>query len=475
MTEHFEMDHIVEVNADVSAEGEQSRRRTGISTIGARFLNSETHSHHKPMTQTVIEKALRVRILTGFSAIILLTLLIAAWSYYHISLLGASAEHLFIANYRSIQYANAMEQSIERQREAGDHSSGQLERNRFAGNIALEYKNITEDGELALTHAIDSCYDRFLSATDGPARNAEAEILIDKIDALAKLNEHAMFARSEAVKQDATFAKLSTLGITGLLVGIAILLAVAVSRRSLAEFRELDRAKSNFVATAAHELKNPLSSIKTTTGLLLDGIGGPVSTVQSDLLGNVRTESERLLTLVRELLDLARLETGTLKLNLQPIDVYSLIESATVPVLMQAERAGVDIDILVAQQTPEISVDPNKIGWAITNLLLNAIRYSPRDSQVLVTASPIDNEVWIAVTDMGAGLSQQDTERIFEKFVQVADSAMGGGVGSGLGLSIAREVVMAHKGRIWADSTPGKGATFTIAIPINNLTQPKQA
>ncbi len=453
--------------------------RAGISAQLPRFLNANTPSEalaqHQSMAPTVLEKTLRVRIVTGFSAIIILTLVISGWSYYHISTLGSAAEHLFIANYRSIQYARSMEQAVELQELTGSTDVGQKHDLNFKNNLALEFRNITEPGEQELAKRIESRYSVWVKDRSvNPAHANSSQLLVD-IEGLLTLNERAMFARSETVKHEATFAKLSTLSITGVLVSIAILLAIAVSRRSLAEFQELDRAKSNFVATAAHELKNPLSSIKTTTGLLLDGIGGPLSSVQSDLLTNVRTESERLLTLVRELLDLARLETGTLTLNLQPIDVYSLIENATVPVLMDANRAGVDIDIHVAQSTPEISVDLNKIGWAITNLLLNAIRYSPRNAQVLVTASPIDNEVWIAVTDKGAGLSANDTDRIFEKFVQVADSANGEGVGSGLGLSIAREVVLAHNGRIWADSTPGKGATFTIAIPLTSTTNNRNA
>jgi signal transduction histidine kinase len=443
---------------------------SGITVQSSRFLNSNELEPRKKnsMTQSVIEKALRVRILTGFSAIILLTLLIAAWSYFHISQLGDATEHLYISNYRSIQYAHAMEQAVARESSTEPLSSSVADQEQiFRDNLKLEYQNITEPGELELARSIEVAYAEFHRANDQTLRLGLSDGVTAQVEKLLKLNERAMFAHSESVKKDATFAKLSTLGITTLLVSIAIFLAVAVSRRSLTEFRELDRAKSNFVATAAHELKNPLSSIKTTTGILLDGLGGPLSQSQSDLLSNVHAESERLLTLVRELLDLARLETGTLKLEPRPIEVYALIENATVPVLMQASRSGVTIDIHVANGTPEIEVDPNKIGWAITNLALNAIRYSPLDGQVMITASSIDNEVWIAVSDKGVGLSAKDAERIFEKFVQVDDSAMGSGVGSGLGLSIAREVVVAHNGRIWADSTPGKGATFTIALPIN--------
>jgi two-component system, NtrC family, sensor histidine kinase KinB len=251
-----------------------------------------------------------------------------------------------------------------------------------------------------------------------------------------------------------------------LLVGAAIFLAIAVSRRSLAEFQELDRAKSNFVATAAHELKNPLSTIKLTSGLLADGMVGSLNPKQAELAVTIRKESDRMLTLVRELLDLAKLETGTLQLNLHPTNVETLIESAILPVSLRAEEAGITIDVMVMKDVPNVNIDANKMAWAITNLLSNAIRYSPRGESIMVECRMIENEIWTSVTDRGKGIAETDLARIFDKFVQVEESAMGLGSGTGLGLAIAREIALAHGGRIWAASTLGEGSTLTIALPI---------
>jgi signal transduction histidine kinase len=426
------------------------------------------------------ERGLRVTMLTGFGIVIALTLLIAGWSYYHITTLGSAAENLFTANYRSIQYVRVMDGVmhdvvLDARSNALNEQTWKQKDAQFLRALTLERNNITESGEretvvhLASNYAeLQSAVVAYLVAASQPAAeviHSKATIVFESTAKLISINENAMFVRADAAKEKAAFARYSTLLITLVLVVMAILLALAVSRRSLAEFRELDRAKSNFVATAAHELKNPLSSIKTTTGMLLGGLAGPLKTRQADLLTNVRTESDRLLTLVHELLDLARLETGTLELRTQQIDTHTLIESAALPVMLQAERAGATLDFRVAPGTPDVLVDANKISWAITNLLLNAIRFSPRDSSIIVSASEIENEVWISVADTGKGIAEKDLSRIFEKFVQVEDAAMGGGVGSGLGLSIAREIVLAHRGRIWASSTPGEGTTFTIALP----------
>jgi signal transduction histidine kinase len=413
------------------------------------------------MANRIIERGLRMRILTGFSLVIFLTLVIAGWSYYHISTLGTAAEHLFIENYRTISYMHRMELAIADIQIRGFESIP-TEDAIVRKNLALEYVNITEPGELEGTRTIDRDYQAFLKAPS----NGLAEKVRQDCETVLRINEQAMFAHSEAFRAQGDFARTSTIGITILLVGAAIFLAIAVSRRSLAEFQELDRAKRNFVATAAHELKNPLSAIKMTSGLLADGIAGPLNPKQSELSVTIRNESERLLALVRELLDLAKLETGTLQLHLNTTNVETLMESAILPVSLRAEEADVMIDVMVMRDVPEVSVDANKMAWAITNLLSNAIRYSPRGAQVTADARIIEHEIWISVTDHGKGIAESDLVRIFDKFVQVEEGRMGFGSGTGLGLSIAREIVTAHGGRIWAASTLGTGATLTIAIPV---------
>jgi signal transduction histidine kinase len=453
-------------NSQVSRIPETTSKLTFSGNFG------EIPKHH--MANRLTERGLRVRILTGFTLVILLTLLIAGWSYYHISTLGSAAEHLFIENYRSIQYSHGMESALTQMDDAAMHpelaNDGRSADAIFRHQLSLEFSNITEPGESDAAKKIERDYEAYRKSSGNSQSRALSEQVRADCEAILGLNEHAMFARSEAVQQQADFARYSTIGITFLLVGVSIFLAVAVSRRSLAEFHELDRAKSNFVATAAHELKNPLSAIKTSSALLADGIAGTLTTKQGEMVNTINREAGRLLGLVRELLDLAKLETGTLALNRVPIDVETLLESAAMTVEMRAQEKGVIIDIGVMKDLPKVTIDPNKMSWAVSNLLSNAVRYSPRDGAITASASAIEGEVWISVTDRGKGIAESDLVRIFDKFVQVEESSMGVGTGSGLGLAIAREIVEAHGGRIWATSTISEGSTFTIALPLNRKT-----
>lgn len=443
---------------------------TAPSMAAALELRNFGETRRRPMANRIIERGLRIRILTGFSIVILLTVMIAGWSIYHISTLSASSEHIFIENYRTISYMHKLELALDDMELRGA--------NTFATNnvivrknLGLEFENITEPGELDAAREIERDYNRYLAQPS----EALAETVRTDCETVLSMNENAMFAHSEAFTAEGEFARNSTIVISVLLLGAAIFLAIAVSKRSLAEFQELDRAKSNFVATAAHELKNPLAAIKTTSALLKDGIGGTLTDKQREMAASIHTESNRLLNLVRELLDLAKLEAGTLELRRASVDAETLIESAILPVALRAEERGIAVDIAVAHGVPEIEVDPNKIAWAITNLLSNAIRYSKRGSAVDVKASVIEGatstaprEVWISVTDHGKGIAEKDLERIFEKFVQIEESSMGTGSGTGLGVAIAREIVLAHGGRIWATSSVGQGSTFTIALPTNS-------
>jgi signal transduction histidine kinase len=397
--------------------------------------------------------------------------------------LGNTSENLFMANYRSIQYVHSMEGTLDSYKNMlisgiPDQAEIASQDKRFRNNLDLEFHNITEVGESEMAHTVGKSYSILYGKLNAWITNPpeissslkesilpDLETVKSQCEALLLLNEKAMFTRTDAAKSDAEFARTSSLIIICLLIGASIILALGVSRRSLAEFRQIDRAKSNFVSTAAHELKNPLSSIKTSAGLLIDKIPGEINPKQQSLLSNIKQESERLLGTVKDLLDLAKLEAGSMQLvkALTPVSIF--IESSVLPVMHQSDKAEVHIDIQVAQNLPLINIDGNKLSWALTNLISNAIRYSPSGGQVLISANEIENEIWVAVKDNGKGIPPGELERIFEKFVQVEEATFGGGIGTGLGLSIAKEIVQLHKGRIWADSEIGKGSVFTFTIP----------
>jgi signal transduction histidine kinase len=409
------------------------------------------------------------RIVTGFAVVIALTLLISGWSYYHISMLGQSSENLFLANYRSVQYALTMQHAIESLGFADSLTSELVEEstNNYWTASRLEHDNITEHGERELIEHIDQEFgllEKQIHEGTPDVRGQSKRVLL-LLQELIQLNEQAMFAKAAQIQSQASFARDSSLVITILLCSTAIFLAIAVSRRSLAEYRELDRAKSNFVATAAHELKTPLSTIKTTADMLLGGLGGQIPSTATPLLQRVQHESTRLISLVSELLDLTKLDTGQFTLDLSQHKASDILEAAAVQMAMVAQRAGTEIDVTVFPFDLTMSADANKLGHALTNLLSNAIKYADKGSHIEIKATEVDHEIWLTVSNKGKGIPEHMQQSIFDKFVQVEAGAMGIGRGSGLGLAIAKEIVTLHRGRIWVDSLPGGVTTFTIALP----------
>ncbi|MDP4221285.1 MAG: hypothetical protein Q8896_12690, partial [Bacteroidota bacterium] len=216
---------------------------------------------HLSSVRSTKERGIRLTILTGFGLVILLSLFIAGWTYYHITSLGNAADNLFIANYRSIQYVHSMEGVLDSYTNSliGNGSNVQTLSSLdkvFRDNLTLEYHNITEKGESETAHAVEKSYNILLARLaktntalqEIPSKESilrDIETVKANCEALLILNERAMFARADATKGDAEFARTSSLIIICLLIGASVVLALGVSRRSLAEFRQLDRAKSN--------------------------------------------------------------------------------------------------------------------------------------------------------------------------------------------------------------------------------------
>jgi len=175
----------------------------------------------------------------------------------------------------------------------------------------------------------------------------------------------------------------------------------------------------------------------------------------------------RLLRLANNLLDLARMEAGHISMEKEPVEVQVLVESALGNFSFQAGEKGISLISRVPEGLSRILVDLNKAIWVITNLIGNALRYTGRGGEIVVKASEKGNRVFLSVHDTGIGIHPAYHEKIFEKFQQVPGRAGNSGTGgSGLGLAIAREIVEAHGGRIWVESEPGRGSTFTCSFPI---------
>jgi signal transduction histidine kinase len=241
-------------------------------------------------------------------------------------------------------------------------------------------------------------------------------------------------------------------------------LGAAVLLQDVTRLRLLDQIKSNLVATASHELKTPLTSIRLVIHLLLEEATGPLTTKQTELLLDARDNCERLLAVVNNLLDLARLEQGQGPLELRPEAPEELLRTAAESVRPRAADKGVEIQVEVPPGLTPVPVDTVRMGAALGNLLDNALNYTAPGGTITLTAAQEGAAVVLTVTDTGAGIPPEHLPHVFSKFFRVPGQSR---TGTGLGLAIVSEIVTAHGGTITCTSTLGKGTTFRLTLPCS--------
>lgn len=232
--------------------------------------------------------------------------------------------------------------------------------------------------------------------------------------------------------------------------------------RDLTPIRRLEVARRDLIANISHELRSPLASLKALVETLREGAleDRPAAL---RFLERAENEVDAMGQMVEELLELARIESGQVPLQLLPTPVSEVLFPLAERFRPLAERAGLTLSIQLPPSLPSLLVDPNRIRQVVSNLLHNAIKFTPAGGKVTVTATAGTGEVVLSVADTGVGISAEDLPRIFERFYK-ADRARSGG-GTGLGLAIAKHLVLAHGGRIWAESAEGKGSTFYVVLP----------
>jgi len=239
---------------------------------------------------------------------------------------------------------------------------------------------------------------------------------------------------------------------------------VVLLLRDITRLRELDRLKSEFVLTASHELRTPITSISITMDLLMETAAEKLTDRERELVAACNEDVQRLRALVNDLLDLSKIEAGKLDLAFEQVQPGFLFDQALAVVTPQAEAKNIELKLEVPEDLPAVKIDPNKIVWVMVNLLANAVRHTPEGGHIRVKGERVGGQMHLSVSDDGEGVPYEIQSRIFDKFVQVKrDGSVGG---SGLGLAISKEVVRAHRGTIWLDSVPGQGSTFTFTIPI---------
>ena len=233
--------------------------------------------------------------------------------------------------------------------------------------------------------------------------------------------------------------------------------------QDVTKLKELDNLKSEFVATASHELRTPLTGMAMSLNLLAETTENKLSESESELLDAAVEDVERLRSLVNDLLDLSKIESGKIELDFVAVKVEFLLDKAIAALQIQANQKEITLSKETISQDIEVKVDANKIIWVLTNLIANALRYSEPGGKIEIGTTKASSWIEIFVTDYGAGIPLEYQSKIFDKFVQVETEKDVGG--SGLGLAICQEMIQAHGGRIWVDSTVGKGSTFTFTVP----------
>jgi len=241
-------------------------------------------------------------------------------------------------------------------------------------------------------------------------------------------------------------------------------LGYGITLRDVSREKELDELKLQLLSTVSHELRTPLASIKGfTTSLLREDVTWDQKT-QRDFLEIIDAESDRLAELISNLLDVSRIDAGTLAMEQEEVRLGTLLREAVAAAKIQAPQYVFALDI--PARLPLVSADPRRIRQVMHNLLENAVKYSPPGSKVAVAVRYDPQSVTINVADEGIGIPEEYKERVFERFFQVDSASTRRVGGSGLGLAISRSIVEAHGGRIWAESESGKGSTFIFTLPV---------
>jgi signal transduction histidine kinase len=252
--------------------------------------------------------------------------------------------------------------------------------------------------------------------------------------------------------------------------------AIAISNSQLfAEVEEANKAKSEFVSLVSHELKTPMTSIRGYTDLLAQGNVGPVNEIQTNFLSTIRSNVDRMATLVSDLADVSRIETGRMRLEYSAVSLSDIVEEVVRSARAQINEKDQALEINIPQDLPNVWGDYNRIIQIVNNLVSNANKYTPQSGNILIKAEQQSNQwdpdgapevVLLSVQDTGYGISSADQVKIFHKFFRSEDENIREIPGTGLGLNITRHLVEMQGGRIWFESEKGHGTTFSFTVPV---------
>ena len=231
--------------------------------------------------------------------------------------------------------------------------------------------------------------------------------------------------------------------------------------QNITPYKELDFAKTSFIANISHEFKTPISSIQMSLQLLGNKQVGELNTEQHNLLESIKEDAGRLLKITGELLNMTQVESGSIQMNMIPSDAKEIVEYAVNANKSAAEQKQVKLKVTFADNLPKLLADNEKTSWVLTNLISNAIRYSYDDSVIVIKVETKNKKIIFSVTDTGQGIPPQYVDKIFDRYFRIPGTKK---EGTGLGLSISKEFIEAQGGQITVKSDFGAGSTFSFSL-----------
>jgi PAS domain S-box-containing protein len=293
--------------------------------------------------------------------------------------------------------------------------------------------------------------------------------LLDRVNSLNQQSEHLGLVQIFAYGKENYF-ELEVIDINVVPTGeeSSQFIGQFILLKNVTSFKERDVAKTNFIGTVSHELKTPIASIRMGIQLLENKRIGALNEEQKDLLEGIADDTERLLKITGELLDIAQVESGTIQMKLNPATIGPIIDYALLANRAMLDQKQIQIAVEVEKDLPMIYIDNEKTAWVLTNLLSNAIRYSDEGGAISVAVKKIGARVLLRVEDQGQGIPAQYLAKIFDRYFRVPGSTK---EGTGLGLSISKEFIESMGGEIDVQSVFGTGSTFFVYLPIASLKQ----
>jgi len=277
--------------------------------------------------------------------------------------------------------------------------------------------------------------------------------------------------RPQMEERFAVGSKVASVRVAPVMMGDE-LLGTAALFRDISKEVEAERVKNEFISTVSHELRTPMTSIKGYADLLFMQAAGPITDGQRKFLTVIKSNADRLATLVNDLLDISRIETGRIRLNRQPNDTAKVIQDVVTALSKQADEKKLALSVKIKSALPLIYADRDRLTQILTNLVDNACRYTPEGGKITVSARRVADKVQVDIADSGIGISPEDQEKVFDRFYRADHPVVQETGGTGLGLAIVKSFVEMHGGTLWLKSELDKGSTFSFTMPIAVFAEP---